>query len=137
MSRTRVSILAAALAGLAIAAPAAQAHVTLNPRTVTANSFGRVDMRVPNERDDAGTKSRRPVLPERLLLASDKRVWGWTAKVSMRKLATAVPSADGDITEEVAKITWRATTQGGLDHARPVRGVRPLDADPEHARTRR
>jgi uncharacterized protein YcnI len=111
MSRTRVSILAG-LTGLAIAAPAAQAHVTLNPRTVTANSFGRVDMRVPNERDEAGTKSVVLYFPHGFYSVSTKRVWGWTAKTSMRKLATPVPSTDGDITEEVAKITYRATTKG-------------------------
>ena len=52
----------------------------------------------------------------------------------MRKLATPVPSTDGDITEEVAKITYRADLEGGLGSLPgPVRGVRPLDADPEHA----
>ena len=112
MSRTRVSILAA-LTGVAIAAPAAQAHVTLNPRSVTANSFGRVDMRVPNERDEAGTKSVVLYFPHGFYSVSTKRVWGWTAKTSMRKLATPVPSADGDITEEVAKITFRATSKSG------------------------
>lgn len=111
MSRTRVSLFAATLAAVAIAAPAAQAHVTLNPRSVTANSFGRVDLRVPNERDDASTKTLVVYFPSGFYSASYKRVWGWTAKVSMRKLATPVPSADGDITEEVAKITWKATTK--------------------------
>jgi uncharacterized protein YcnI len=111
MSRTRVSIFAATLAAVAIAAPAAQAHVTLNPKSVTANSFGRLDVRVPNERDDASTKSVVLYFPSGFYSASYKRVWGWTAKVSMRKLATPIPSADGDITEEVAKITWKATTK--------------------------
>jgi uncharacterized protein YcnI len=111
MSRTRVSIFAATLAAVAIAAPVAQAHVSLNPKAVTANSFGRLDVRVPNERDDASTKSLVLYFPSGFYSASYKRVWGWTAKVSMRKLATPIPSADGDITEEVAKITWRATTK--------------------------
>jgi uncharacterized protein YcnI len=111
MSPTRVSLLAATLAAVAVAAPAAQAHVTLNPKAVTANSFGRLDVRVPNERDDASTRSVVLYFPSGFYSASYKRVWGWTAKVSMRKLATPVPSADGDITEEVAKITWRATSK--------------------------
>ena len=100
-------LFAATLAAVAVAAPAAQAHVTLNPRTATANAFGRVDVRVPNERDDASTKSLVVYFPSGFYSASYKRVWGWTAKVSMRKLATPIPSADGDITEEVAKITWK------------------------------
>jgi len=112
MSRTRVAVLAG-LTGLAVAAPAAQAHVTLNPRTVTANSFARVDVRVPNERDEASTKTVVVYFPSGFLSASTKRVWGWTSKVSMRKLATPIPSEDGDITEEVAKVTWRPTSKAG------------------------
>jgi uncharacterized protein YcnI len=111
MSRTRVSLFAATLAAVALAAPVAQAHVTLNPRTATANAFGRVDLRVPNERDDASTKSLVVYFPSGFYSASYKRVWGWTAKVSMRKLATPIPSADGDITEEVSKITWKPTSK--------------------------
>jgi uncharacterized protein YcnI len=107
MSRTRVPAVVAGLAGLAVAAPAAQAHVTLNPRSVTANSFARVDVRVPNERDEAGTRSVVVHFPHGFYSASYRRVWGWTAKVSMRKLATPVKSDDGDITEEVSKVTWR------------------------------
>jgi uncharacterized protein YcnI len=107
MSRTRVYSVVAGLAGLAVAAPAAQAHVTLNPKSFAANSFGRVDVRVPNERDEAGTKSVVVHFPHGFYSASYKRVWGWKAKVSMRKLATPVKSDDGDITEEVSKVTWR------------------------------
>jgi uncharacterized protein YcnI len=112
MSRTRVSVLAG-LTGLAIAAPAAQAHVTLNPRSVTANSFARVDVRVPNERDEASTKTVVVYFPGGFYSASTKRVWGWKAKVSMRKLATPIKSDDGDITEEVSKVTWRPTSKAG------------------------
>ena len=71
MSRMRVAVLTG-LTGLVVAAPAAQAHVTLNPRSVTANSFGRLDVRVPNERDEAEHQDRRPVLPARLLLRLDQ-----------------------------------------------------------------
>ena len=108
MSRMRVLIPAAALAALA-AAPAAQAHVTLNPRTVTANSFGRLDVRVPNERDEGGTRTVVVSFPDGFYSVSTKRVWGWTTKVTMKKLATPVKSEDGDITERVSKITFRAT----------------------------
>jgi uncharacterized protein YcnI len=112
MSRMRVAVLAS-LTGLVVVAPAAQAHVTLNPRSVIANSFGRLDMRVPNERDDASTRTVVLYFPHGFYSASTKRVWGWTAKTSMRKLATPVPSDDGDITEEVAKVTFRATSKAG------------------------
>ena len=52
----RKSALAALTAAAVLAAPAvAQAHVTLNPREVTAGSFTVMNVRVPNERDDSGT----------------------------------------------------------------------------------
>ncbi|HWK28663.1 MAG TPA: YcnI family protein [Solirubrobacter sp.] len=108
----RVSIVAAATTAVAaavLAAPAAQAHVTLNPRAVTADAYARLDVRVPNERDKAGTKTVVVHFPSGFYSASYKRVWGWTATVKMRKLSTPVQSEDGPITKEVGKITWRAT----------------------------
>ena len=57
MSLMRISVLAATAFAARRAAPAAQAHVTLNPRSVTANSFGRLDVRVPNERDETATRT--------------------------------------------------------------------------------
>ena len=108
MSRKRISALTLSLTAVAIAAPAAEAHVTLNPRTATANSFARLDVRVPNERDEASTKTIVVTFPDGFYSVSVKRVWGWTAKIKMEKLATPVRSEDGDITEQVAKVTWRA-----------------------------
>ena len=106
--RTCISILATAAVAVGLAAPAAEAHVTLNPRTVTANAFARLDVRVPNERDRAGTRAVTVTFPDGIYSVSVKRVWGWTAKVHMRRLARPVESEDGQITERVAKVTWRA-----------------------------
>jgi periplasmic copper chaperone A len=45
-----------ACAATALAAPAAaQAHVTLQPTEVPAGGFTRLDVRIPNERDNADT----------------------------------------------------------------------------------
>jgi uncharacterized protein YcnI len=107
----RLRIAAATLVAFAAAAPAAQAHVTLNPRTATANSFARLDVRVPNERDETSTRRVAVTFPEGVYSVAYKRVWGWTAKVTMRRLATPIETADGQITERVAKVTWRATSR--------------------------
>ena len=107
----RIPIAVAALIAGAVVPASAQAHVTVQPSSAAAGTYTRLDVRVPNERDDASTKTLVVYFPSGFYSASYKRVWGWTAKVSMRKLATPIPSADGDITEEVAKITWRATTK--------------------------
>jgi uncharacterized protein YcnI len=108
VSRKRISVLALTLTAVAIAAPAAEAHVTLNPRTATANSFARLDVRVPNERDEASTRAVAVTFPAGFYSVSVKRVWGWTAKITMTKLATPVESEDGQITARVSKVTWRA-----------------------------
>ena len=134
MSRTRVSVLAATSPAVALAAPAAQAHVTLNPRSVTANSFGRLDVRVPNERDDAGTKTVVVYFPDgfysRLLPSASGagRRRSRCASSPRRSRAT-----DGDITERGREDHLAGDLEGGLDRAGLVRGVRALDADPEHA----
>src|SRR3954452_910083 len=92
MSLTRIGVLAATLAAGALSAPAAHAHVTLDPRSVTADSFGRLDVRVPNERDTASTKTVVVTFPDGFYSVSYKRVWGRRAKVTMKKLATPVQS---------------------------------------------
>jgi uncharacterized protein YcnI len=107
----RIFVLAAAFAVVAIAAPAAQAHVTLNPRTAVANSFARLDVRVPNERDETSTRTVVVTFPDGFYSVSVKRVWGWRATVTMRRLATPIQSEDGPITERVGKVTWRATSR--------------------------
>lgn len=49
-------LIGAAAAAIALAAPAvASAHVTVQPSSAPAGGFTRLDVRVPNERDDAGT----------------------------------------------------------------------------------
>jgi periplasmic copper chaperone A len=52
MLRTALIIGAAAML---VAPAAAQAHVTLQPNTAAAGGYTRLDVRVPNERDDAST----------------------------------------------------------------------------------
>ena len=111
MSRTRVSILAAASPASPSPhrppRPTSRSTPARSPRTRSAASTSASPTSAtrraprPSSSTSRAASSRPPT----------KRVWGWTAKVSMRKLATPVPSADGDITEEVAKITYRATSK--------------------------
>ena len=53
-----------------LAPAAAQAHVTLQPDTAPAGGFTRLDVRVPNERDDAGTTKVDVQLPPGFIAAS-------------------------------------------------------------------
>jgi periplasmic copper chaperone A len=99
--------LPAAVAAAALAAPAAaQAHVTLQPSEAPAGGFTRLDVRVPNERDDAATTKVQLQLPEGFAFASYEPVPGWKVQVEKGKLAEPVKTDDGDVTEGVKLITW-------------------------------
>ena len=94
---------------IAIAVPAAaQAHVTLQPNTAPAGQFTRLDVRVPNERDDAPTTKVDVQMPDGFASVSYEPVPGWTVKVTSGPLDTPIQTDDGEITEGVKQITWTA-----------------------------
>jgi uncharacterized protein len=102
----RILFLAALVAA---AVPAtAQAHVTLQPNTAPAGQFTRLDVRVPNERDDAPTTKVDVQMPDGFASVSYEPVPGWTAKVTSGPLDTPIQTDDGEITEGVKQITWTA-----------------------------
>jgi uncharacterized protein YcnI len=88
--RTAAAVLAAALALPATAS----AHVTLQPNTAPADGFTRLDVRVPNERDDAGTVKVDVQFPPGFETVSYEPRQGWK---------TTVERADGG---DVSRITW-------------------------------
>jgi uncharacterized protein YcnI len=108
------SALAAATAVAVLAAPAvAQAHVTLNPREVTAGSFTVMNVRVPNERDDAGTVKVDVRFPDGFYSVLHKKVPGWKVKVVKEKLDQPVEREGLKITEQVARIVWTGNPRKG------------------------
>ena len=98
----------AAVAGVAVAlVPAvAQAHVTVQPTSVPAGGFVRLDVRVPTESDTAYTKQVALRLPPGFAEASYEPVPGWSVKVAKTKLAKPIQTDDGPVTEQVSTITW-------------------------------
>jgi uncharacterized protein len=103
--------LAGALA-LALALPAtAQAHVTLQPKQAPAGGFVVEDVRVPNERDNANTTKVDLQMPPGFASVSYQATPGWSVKVTKEKLATPIKTDDGEVTEEVRRITWTATSK--------------------------
>jgi periplasmic copper chaperone A len=88
-----------------IAAPAAAAHVTLNPEEAAAGSFARFDIRVPTERD-VDTTEVTVQLPDGLFFVSFQPKPGWKRTVKMEKLAQPVAIFGDEITERVASVTW-------------------------------
>jgi uncharacterized protein len=108
----RKPTLAAALTAAALVAPAAaQAHVTLQPKTATAGAYTRLDVRVPNERDDASTMKIELQMPPGFASASYEPVPGWKTTVTKKKLDQPIKTDDGEITEGVDKITWTADSE--------------------------
>lgn len=103
---------------LALAIPAsAGAHVTLQPSEAAAGDFTVLDVRVPNETDDAATTKVDVQFPPGFVFASYQPVAGWSVQVRMEKLAKPITSHGEEITEQVAQMTW--TAEGGKAGIQP------------------
>jgi uncharacterized protein YcnI len=108
-TRQAAKAFAVALVALVAAAPAAGAHVTVQPGTGVQGGYMKVDVRVPNERDDSGTKQIEFNLPEDTPIRSVRvePVPGWDYKIEMRALDEPLETGSGEeVTEVVSKITW-------------------------------
>lgn len=101
--------LAAVAAGALIPAAPASAHVTLQPNEAPAGGFTRIDVRVPNERDEAGTSKVRVQFPPGFLFLSYEPEQGWKVAVAKRKLAEPAELFGEKINEEVGEVTFTAT----------------------------
>jgi uncharacterized protein YcnI len=107
-------LLAAALVALLALAPAAAAHVTLQPETAPAGGFTRLDVRVPTERENASTTKVEVQFPPGFLSVSTEPVPGWDMEVGMRKLDKPVEQFGEQVTEEVDTITFTATGDAAI-----------------------
>ena len=101
------ALLATAALALVVTATA-QAHVTLQPDTGVAGAYTRLDVRVPNERDDASTTKVEVQFPDGFAAASYEPVPGWDVKVAKKQLDQPIQTDDGEITEGIDTITWTA-----------------------------
>jgi uncharacterized protein YcnI len=100
------TVAAAVAATLALPA-AASAHVTLQPSTAPADGFTRLDVRVPNERDDAATVKVDVQLPPGFAFVSYEPRPGWKVAVERAKAEQPIEVEGGfEVDEEVRQITW-------------------------------
>jgi uncharacterized protein len=95
----------------------ASAHVSIQPSSAPAGEFVRLDVRVPNELDDAGTNKVAVKFPDGFIDASYEAVPGWKVSVKKSKLATPVTSEGEQVTEQVSEITW--TGEGAQGRIEP------------------
>src|SRR3954452_22643844 len=93
-----------AAAALLPAPAAAQAHVLVVPDTAPQGAEMRLDVRVPNERDDAATTRADVQLPPGSAEAAVQPVGGWNVRITHVKLNPPVQSDDGPITEGVGRV---------------------------------
>jgi uncharacterized protein len=108
--------LPAAVVAVALVAPAAAgAHVTVQPKSAPAGGYARLDVRVPNERDNKGTIKVDVQMPPGVASASYEPVPGWTAKVTTEQLDQPIDVHGEEVTEQVARVTWTGNPrQGGI-----------------------
>ena len=103
-----VSALVAMAVGIAVTP--ALAHVTVNPSEAEPGAFTVLSFRVPTERDNASTVEFAVSFPSDQPLRSVfvRPHPGWSYEVTRAPLPTPVESGEGQITEAVSVITWRA-----------------------------
>jgi uncharacterized protein YcnI len=107
--RKCIALAAVAAGALGVAVPAG-AHVTLQPTEAPADGFTRLNVRVPNERDEASTTQVRVRFPPGFYSVSYEPVPGWSVTLKKRKLKKPAEQFGERITEEVAEI--RIATDG-------------------------
>ena len=101
-------------AGL-MAANVASAHVTVSaPGASSGGSDQVITFRAPTESATASTVALEVKLPTDTPIASVLVAPhpGWTSSVSTVKLSRPIVTDDGDITEAVSTITWKADAAG-------------------------
>ncbi|MEN8649905.1 YcnI family protein [Streptomyces sp. 21So2-11] len=110
MNVTRISAVGAVAAStvLLLAGPAF-AHVGVQPvGPAEKGGYATVNVKVPNERDDASTTKLEVSFPTDHPLSSvmPQPVPGWTVKVEKSKLDKPLKVHGKEITEAVSKVTW-------------------------------
>jgi periplasmic copper chaperone A len=105
LNANKVTVALTTIASLAFAAPAG-AHVTVQPSEAPAEAFVVEDVRVPNEQEKANTTRVELELPAGFIEASYQPVPGWQAKVTKEKLAKPVKTDEGEVSEQVRRVTW-------------------------------
>jgi periplasmic copper chaperone A len=110
-----VRILAGAVLAITLVslwAPAASAHVTVQPATATQGGRGSFVLRVPNESATASTIKLEVQMPKEFATTfASMRVTdmpGWTVDIEKEALNPPIKGETSDITSYVSKITWTA-----------------------------
>ncbi|MDV9191425.1 YcnI family protein [Streptomyces sp. SR27] len=112
LSATRVALAGGiALSSVVLLSGTAFAHVSVQPQGEAAKGgYATVNIKVPNERDDASTVKLEVNFPLDHPLASvmPQPIPGWKAVVTKSKLSKPLELHGKTINEAVSKVTWTA-----------------------------
>jgi uncharacterized protein len=109
----RIAIALVALSTLMVPA-AASAHVSLHPNAVPTGANATLDIRVPNEMDNATTTKLQVKFPPGFIGVATEPPPGWTSKVLTSKLTKPVQTDDGPIDTQVSEVQWTARSGAGI-----------------------
>jgi uncharacterized protein len=140
VSRTAriAGVLAGAATGVVLLAGVASAHVTVQPPSAAAGSDTTLSFQVPTESDSASTVGVDVELPADTPIASVsvQPKPGWTYQVTRAKPATPLTTDEGQVSEVVTRIAWKA--EAGSPGIKPGEfDTFPISAGPlpEHAQS--
>ncbi|MEV4739403.1 YcnI family protein [Streptomyces sp. NPDC049555] len=130
----RTSLVAGLAAGsLLLLSGPAFAHVSVQPGTAEKGGYSTINIKVPNEKDNASTVKLELSLDPKHPLASvmPQAVPGWEVKVEKTKLDKPLQMHGKTIDEAVSKVTWTGgKIEPGQFQQFPLSvGQLPTDAD--------
>jgi uncharacterized protein YcnI len=98
---------AAALSLAAVLAAPVYAHVTLDPPHAAADSYFKMDVRVPHGCEGTAMLRLRVQIPEGVLGVKPQPKPGWTLETVKVKLTPPIKDSHGrEITERVSEVVW-------------------------------
>jgi periplasmic copper chaperone A len=112
-SMRRTLLLLLPVAGLALPA-AAQAHISIHPNAVPVGANATLDIRVPNESDNARTTKLAVAFPPGFIDVATQPPPGWSSRVVTAKLAQPVKTDSGTVDTRVSEVVWTAPAGGGI-----------------------
>ena len=84
----------------------AQAHVTIEPKTATANQYVKLSFSIPHGCEGSPTNKITVQLPKGIISAKPQVNYGWQISIKKNKLSKPIKSHGKEIAEEVSEISW-------------------------------
>jgi uncharacterized protein len=109
---TRITL--AALLAVLTLAPAASAHVTVQPKELPAGEFTVINVRVPNEKDDEGTTKVEVQMPPGFAFASYQPIPGWKVEIERGKADPPIEVHGEPVNDQVTKVTFTGDGKEGI-----------------------